>query len=309
MSSRRWARTHGWNDTYTFTKWIGEQLLLRDRGEVSLVIFRPAIIESSYEEPAPGWIDGLRMADPLVVAYGRGKLREFPASPHIALDLIPVDFVANGMIVALPVEQENRESVPVYHCASSDRHPLVLSEMTLAVERALLSELTVDPDLKPTNGKNVLINDPCCGTGRMLLDAGKINPEAELVGQDIDARCAKITAINLGLRNRYGWVICGNSLTGDTQFAYRIGSFFHESPNGLRRGVIRDVPPEETPIPFIKRRTQQESHDLFAQGEEGTGTVGQSGIPTIIEVPRWLARMEPKLTESNHDEAAIVEEE
>ena len=36
------ARSLGWNDTYTFTKWIGEQLLLRDRGDVPLVIFRPA---------------------------------------------------------------------------------------------------------------------------------------------------------------------------------------------------------------------------------------------------------------------------
>ena len=145
----RWARTHGWNDTYTFTKWIGEQLLLRDRGEVPLVIFRPAIIESSFEEPAPGWIDGLRMADPLIVAYGRGKLREFPASPRIALDLIPVDFVANGMIVALPVENEIREGVPVYHCASSDRHPLYLSDMTLAVERAYMKRPMNDDKGRP----------------------------------------------------------------------------------------------------------------------------------------------------------------
>ena len=32
----RWARSHGWNDTYTFTKWIGEQLLVRDRGSTPL---------------------------------------------------------------------------------------------------------------------------------------------------------------------------------------------------------------------------------------------------------------------------------
>jgi hypothetical protein len=60
----------------------------------------------------------------------------------------------------------------------------------------------------------------------MLLEASNINPHAELVGQDIDARCVKITAINLGLRSRYGWVVCGNTLTGDTQFAYRVGSVF-----------------------------------------------------------------------------------
>ena len=113
---------------------------------------------------------------------------------------------------------------------------------------ALLSEMSVDPDERPTPDQPLLINDCCCGTGRMLLAAANINPHAELVGQDIDARCVKITAINMGLRSRYGWVVCGNSLSGETQFAYRVGSFFHETSNGLRPGVIRDVPPAQTPI-------------------------------------------------------------
>jgi hypothetical protein len=90
--------------------------------------------------------------------------------------------------------------------------------------------------------------DPCCGTGILLMEAGKISPNSELVGQDIDPRCAKNTAINLGLRGRYGRVVCGNSLTGETQFAYRIGSFFNETPDGLRLDVIRDfVPPHLLP--------------------------------------------------------------
>ena len=97
----------------------------------------------------------------------------------------------------------------------------------------------------------------------MLLAASAVNPRAELVGVDIDARCAKITAVNLGLRSKYGWVICGNSLSGQMQFAYRIGHFYHEGPNGRRRGVIRDVPPEETPVPVIATRLRRESADLF----------------------------------------------
>ena len=132
----RRARASGWNDTYTLTKWLGEQLLLQKRGEVPLVVFRPAIIEGSYEEPAPGWIDGLRMADPLFVAYGRGKLSEFPADPEIVLDLIPVDFVANAMLATLPLGERRRSEVAVYHCASSGRNPLRLGEMTGYAEEA-----------------------------------------------------------------------------------------------------------------------------------------------------------------------------
>lgn len=140
------ARSHGWNDTYTFTKWIGEQLLLREREAVPLVIFRPAIIEGSFDEPMPGWIDGLRMADPIIVAYGRGKLSEFPGRPHIAIDIIPVDCVANAMIAALPVGDMRVNGVSVYQCASSERNPLVLSQLKESLERAFLH--------RPMNGED-----------------------------------------------------------------------------------------------------------------------------------------------------------
>lgn len=130
------ARSHGWNDTYTFTKWIGEQLLVREHGGVPLVVFRPAIIESSFEEPAPGWIDGLRMADPIIVAYGRGKLAEFPARSDIPIDLIPVDFVANAMIATLPSRGAESDGVRVYQCASSEQNPLLLEGLRAALERA-----------------------------------------------------------------------------------------------------------------------------------------------------------------------------
>ncbi|MCH8241882.1 MAG: hypothetical protein IH897_04625 [Planctomycetes bacterium] len=120
-------------------------------------------------------------------------------------------------------------------------------------------------------------------------------------------RCAKITAINLGLRGRYGWVVCGNSLTGETQFAYRIGSFFNETPNGLRRGVIRDVPPEETPVPVIAERTRRDAGSLFATSDKPE-TAAERTMPTIIEVPLWLARLEPKLAALARDELSSIEE-
>lgn len=143
------SRSFGWNDTYTFTKWIGEQRLKRDHGDVPLAIFRPAIIESSYQEPMPGWIDGLRMADPLIVAYGRGKLTEFPANPSIPLDLIPVDFVANAMIATLPLGDEWRGRLAVYQCASSDRHPVLLREISRGLERAFALRPMIADDGKP----------------------------------------------------------------------------------------------------------------------------------------------------------------
>ncbi len=143
------ARSFGWNDTYTLTKWIGEQLLVRDHGDVPVTIFRPAIIESSYDEPSPGWIDGLRMADPLIVAYGKGKLSEFPARSGIALDLIPVDFVANAMIATLPVGGEKSDEVALYQSASSGRHPLNIDHLCRMLTHAFLTRPMNDDAGKP----------------------------------------------------------------------------------------------------------------------------------------------------------------
>jgi len=161
----------------------------------------------------------------------------------------------------------------------------------------LMAEMSVDPDARPEPDRPLLINDPCCGTGRMLLEAANVNPHAELVGQDIDARCAKVTAINLGLRGRYGWVVCGKSLSAETQFAYRVGSFFNETTQGLRRGVIRDVPPEQTPVAVIAKRTRDNAAELFLQeNDEQEVKASEAGAwPTILEIPRWLARLEPAL--------------
>ena len=97
-----WARPRGWNDTYTYTKALGEQMVVRACGGAPTVIVRPSVIESSLSEPTPGWLDGLRMADPLILAIGKGRLRSLPLRPDVNLDLVPVDMVVNAMLAATP---------------------------------------------------------------------------------------------------------------------------------------------------------------------------------------------------------------
>ncbi len=137
------AQRYGWNDTYTFTKWLGEQLVNRERGDVPLVILRPAIIESSFEEPLPGWIDGLRMADPMIIAYGRGKLAEFPADPAITIDIIPVDHVANAMVAALPTPGDG-PGLRIFQVGSSARNPLRVAQLIRDLEEAYRRRPVVD---------------------------------------------------------------------------------------------------------------------------------------------------------------------
>ncbi|MEX1096282.1 MAG: N-6 DNA methylase [Planctomycetales bacterium] len=166
-----------------------------------------------------------------------------------------------------------------------------------AVSR-LMAALTVGPEVSDPDGAAPLIHDPCCGTGILLMDAGQASPRAELVGQDIDPRCARITSINLGLRGKYGWVICGNTLSREVQFVYRIANFFHEGPNGRRRGVIRQVPAEACPLlPEIMRGTRQDVRERLESTTEPAAPA-ESMPPRIIEVPQWLWWLEQRMTKA-----------
>lgn len=122
------ARRMGWHDSYTLTKAMGEQIVCSTRGNLPVAIVRPSIIESSLEEPQRGWLDGLKVADPLIAHFGKGRLTDFPGNPDAILDLIPVDIVANTIIAALPRIRQSRD-VQVYHTATGSENPVTLGEI------------------------------------------------------------------------------------------------------------------------------------------------------------------------------------
>ena len=72
--------------------------------------------------------------------------------------------------------------------------------------------------------------------------------------------------------------------------------------------MIRDVPPAQTPIPVLAERTRRQTGDLFAQTTD-TETTREPTVSTIIEVPPWLARLEPALAAAERDERTVVEEQ
>jgi long-chain acyl-CoA synthetase len=119
----RSARARGWNDTYTFTKALGEQLILKHRDDLPTVILRPSIIESAFAEPEPGWIDGFRMGDPLFVGYGKGYLQDFPGRPDTITDLIPCDHVVNAILAAAP-RCAAEGGFKVYQVATGELNPV-----------------------------------------------------------------------------------------------------------------------------------------------------------------------------------------
>jgi alcohol-forming fatty acyl-CoA reductase len=121
------AQTMGWPDLYTFTKALGERAAEELAGDLPLSIVRPSIIESALRFPFPGWIEGFKMAEPIILAYGRGAIPEFPGIPEGILDLIPVDLVVNALLAVAAAPPT--DGVDYYHVCSGSRNPLHFHKM------------------------------------------------------------------------------------------------------------------------------------------------------------------------------------
>lgn len=122
----REANAYGWNDTYTFTKWLGEQLLLKSLRGYSLTLLRPSIIESTLREPSPGWIEGVKVADAILLAYAKEKVSFFPGKRSGVIDVIPADLVSNSILLSLAEQFKNPGNQHIYQCCSGSANPLTL---------------------------------------------------------------------------------------------------------------------------------------------------------------------------------------
>jgi HAD superfamily hydrolase (TIGR01490 family) len=120
------ARSLGWTDCYTFTKALGERVVEQHARTAPVSIVRPSIIESALQVPHQGWIEGFKMAEPLILAYGRGELPEFPASADTTVDIVPVDHVV-AAIVAVLGEPPAPGDPQWFHVSSGGRNPLTIN--------------------------------------------------------------------------------------------------------------------------------------------------------------------------------------
>jgi len=145
------AQTLGWTDVYTFTKAMAERVAEERWAGAGhrLSIVRPSIIESSLVWPFPGWIDGYKVADPLIMAYGKGVLKEFPALPDSILDVIPVDMVV-GVVLALALGRTGRTGRDAYYqVVSGTSNPLPFHTMVDAVRGWFTAHPLVDDRGRP----------------------------------------------------------------------------------------------------------------------------------------------------------------
>jgi HAD superfamily hydrolase (TIGR01490 family) len=143
------AQSLGWPDAYAYTKALGEKALLETAAATDrrTTIVRPSIIESAQAEPRPGWIRGFRMAEPVIISYGRGLLKEFPGIPEGVVDVIPVDLVVAAIIAIAATREEG-----IVHVASGARNPLRYRRLV-----DLVREWFTEHPLYDTEGQPIMV--------------------------------------------------------------------------------------------------------------------------------------------------------
>ncbi|KDP34802.1 hypothetical protein JCGZ_10582 [Jatropha curcas] len=82
------AKTYGWPNTYVFTKAMGEMIVGHSKENLPIVIVRPTMVTSTWREPFPGWIEGVRTIDALIVGYGSGKISFFVGDVTAIIDVV-----------------------------------------------------------------------------------------------------------------------------------------------------------------------------------------------------------------------------
>jgi type I restriction-modification system DNA methylase subunit len=182
------------------------------------------------------------------------------------------------MLATLVTEMENRLSDSVGNDVLGDYYGSYLYRkgasqyFTPWPVCMMMAEIACGEAKKPDQDRPLRILDPCCGSGRMLLAAGKVNgPGHEYYGIDVDSTCVKMTAINLFLNGRFNSeVMCADALSfDDFRFSYRI-SFFP-------LGIFRIDEKEKSPLWHMHRTSLKRpapENNLVLPSEERNPSTG-----------------------------------
>ncbi|KAJ4885759.1 Fatty acyl-CoA reductase 2 [Raphanus sativus] len=106
---------------------MGEMMINSTRGDVPVVIIRPSVIESTYKDPFPGWMEGNS------AVLWKGTAHGFLVDPKGVLDVVPADMVVNATLAAIAkhgmAKADPEPEINVYQIASSAINPLVFKDL------------------------------------------------------------------------------------------------------------------------------------------------------------------------------------
>jgi len=103
---------------------MAEELIIHfNSTKIPIVILRPSIIGTSANEPLPGWTDSMSLLSGAALIVGLGILRDIPGNSSYMADIIPVDYVARHILMAIPYLIAQNQSLLISQCTSSSLNP------------------------------------------------------------------------------------------------------------------------------------------------------------------------------------------
>ncbi|CAI5456164.1 unnamed protein product [Caenorhabditis angaria] len=123
-------------NTYTLTKALAETQMEVDSSGLPVIIIRPSIVGAMWGGPLPGWTDNINGPTGIFTAVGKGVLTNMCGSVESKADIIPVDVVANMIIVAAGYRaSESFDHIPIIHCSSGELNPLYWETVVIFLEQ------------------------------------------------------------------------------------------------------------------------------------------------------------------------------
>lgn len=124
----------GYTNTYAISKTMAEHLMVRNHGDIPLVIYRPTVVGATLKEPVPGWIDQVAGFGAVIMGTGLGVLTMLPGAHDNVLDIVPLDLAVNHLLLSICAKLLNPKApkLLIVHCGTSDPHqnnfPIGMSE-------------------------------------------------------------------------------------------------------------------------------------------------------------------------------------
>ncbi|KAF7495943.1 Fatty acyl-CoA reductase 2 [Sarcoptes scabiei] len=127
---------------YTFSKAIAETLIVEKYPNLPVSICRPSIVTHAVQEPARGWCDTKNGVSGALILGGLGIARTMLLNLDCRADVIPVDFLANAMIVmaSYNVSMPPFLRKKVIHLTSGQTNPITWGQMLEYGRKAIVDK-------------------------------------------------------------------------------------------------------------------------------------------------------------------------
>ncbi|XP_059611063.1 putative fatty acyl-CoA reductase CG8303 [Phlebotomus argentipes] len=119
-------------NTYTFTKQMAENLIVREMAGLPVALIRPSVVYGTYEHPVQGWVGNANSGHlGFLAGYVKGVFRTMTGNPSSVIAIIPCDYVINSTLaMAWYVGTRKIAQPEVIHCTSThEENPITLKEL------------------------------------------------------------------------------------------------------------------------------------------------------------------------------------